>query len=478
MGTMLAGQAVGLRAAEYDLKTGGRSNDVRPPAPAAEKPPRPELEVSDKVLAPPCPQTLEETGLNAVILAELVLKFLSVRGTGAGYELAQDVGMPFPILEPILVHLKDQKLIEVGGGDLMGPISYRFGLTDAGRLRAREALAACQYIGPAPVTLEQYTRQTRLQTVQGIPCTRETLGRVFTHLVLSDRLLNELGPAVVSGRSMLIYGPPGSGKTAVSKALGEFLNSFGGEIWIPHAVIAETSVITVFDPLIHRPVMTPASASPPNLQELFKSPRDAFDRRWIRIRRPVVIVGGELTLEMLDLRYSQAGNIYQSPLHVKANGGVFLIDDFGRQIVSPRNLLNRWILPLEERQDYLTLATGKKISVPFEELILFSTNLEPQQLVDDAFLRRIRHKILISSPTRETLTQIFQKVCSQVGLDYRPECLDFLYTRYYDKGREPRSSDPRDLLEIVESICRFRDTGRALSEDLIAEAAERFFGEL
>jgi hypothetical protein len=478
MSTMLAGQAIGLRTAEF---TGtSRSNGARPltPTSAPDNPAKPDVDSGAKVVAPRCPQSLEETGLNAVILAELVLKFLSVRGTGAGFELAQDVGLPFPILEPILVHLKDQKMIEVGGGDLMGPISYRFGLTDAGRSRVREALAACQYIGPAPVTLEQYTRQTRLQTVQGIPCTRETLGRVFTHLVLSESLLNELGPAVVSGRSMLIYGPPGSGKTAVSKALGEFLNSFGGEIWIPHAVIAETSVITVFDPLIHRPVAPPVSASPPKLQELFKSQQEKFDRRWIRIRRPVVIVGGELTLEMLDLRYSQAGNIYQSPLHVKANGGVFLIDDFGRQIVSPRNLLNRWILPLEERQDFLTLATGKKISVPFEELILFSTNLEPQQLVDDAFLRRIRHKIRITSPSRETLTQIFQKVCGNIGLPYQPECVDFLFTQYYDKGREPRSSDPRDLLEIVESICRFRDTGRALSEDLIAEAAERFFGDL
>ena len=478
MSTMIAGQAGGLRSTEF---TGGflkSDAKVSPAAGVAERPASARSDSAEKVVAPRCPQSLDETGLNAVLLAELVLKFLSVRGSGAGYELAQDVGLPFPILEPILVHLKDQKLIEVSGGDLMGPISYRFTLTDAGRSRSREALAACQYIGPAPVTLEQYTKQTRLQTVQGIPCTRETLGRVFTHLVLSEGLLSELGPAVVSGRSILIYGPPGSGKTAVSKALGAFLNSFSGEIWIPHAIVAETSVITVYDPLIHRAVSPPAGVQPPRLQELFKSPEETFDRRWIRIRRPVVIVGGELTLEMLDLRYSQTGNIYQSPLHVKANGGVFLIDDFGRQIVSPRNLLNRWILPLEERQDYLTLATGKKIAVPFEELILFSTNLEPQQLVDDAFLRRIRHKICVTSPNRETLTQIFQKVCDNLGLPYKPECVEFLYKQYYEKGREPRSSDPRDLLEIVESICRFRNTGCALNEDLIAEAAQRFFGEL
>jgi hypothetical protein len=401
-----------------------------------------------------------------------------MRGTGVGHELAQELCLPFPILEPILVHLKEQKLVEVSGGDLMGPISYRFTLTDAGRNRAREAFKACQYVGPAAVTLDQYTQQTRLQTVQGIPCTRELLGRVFTHLVLSEELLNELGPAVVSGRSILIYGPPGSGKTAISKALGEFLNNFGGDIWIPYAIAVETSVITVHDPLIHRTVPRPAEAQANQSKDIFKSQAQTYDQRWIRVRRPVVVVGGELTLEMLDLRYSTTANIYQSPLHVKANGGVLLIDDFGRQIVSPRNLLNRWILPLEERQDFLTLATGKKISVPFEELILFSTNLEPQQLVDDAFLRRIRHKICITCPSRETLTQIFHKVCEQLAMPYRPECLDFLYERYYDRGREPRSSDPRDLLEIVDSICRFRGIGRALNADLIAEATERFFGEL
>src|SRR5262245_58784935 len=432
-----------------------------------------------KTINPPaCPKTLEDTGLNAVLLAELALKLLSVRGTGAGHELAQDLCLPFPIIEPILVHLKEQKLVEVSGGDLMGPISYRFALTDAGRTRAREAFKTCQYVGPAPVTLEQYTHQTRLQTVQGIPCTQEMLGRVFTHLVLSNDLLNELGPAVVSGRSILIYGPPGSGKTAVSKALGEFLNSFGGDIWIPYAIAIETSVITVHDPLIHRVVTQPADSQASQSKDIFRSQAQTYDQRWIRIRRPVVIVGGELTLEMLDLRYSSTANIYQSPLHVKANGGVFLIDDFGRQIVSPRNLLNRWILPLEERQDFLTLATGKKIAVPFEELILFSTNLEPQQLVDDAFLRRIRHKISVTCPSRDTLTRILQKVCDQLSMPYRPECLDFLYQRYYDRGREPRSSDPRDLLEIVDSICRFRCIGRALNEELIAEAAERFFGEL
>ncbi len=442
------------------------------------RPARAEVD-DDLIPPPPCPRTLEETGLNSVSIAELLLKHLSVRGIGAGYELGRDVGLPFRIVEPILVQLKDQKLVEVAGGDLMGPISYRFGLTDAGRHRARESMAMCGYIGPAPVTLDQYAHQTRVQSVKGIACNRETLGSVFSHLVLSDTLMDELGPAVVSGRSIFFYGPPGSGKTAISKSLGQFLNLYGGDVWIPYAFLVENSVVTVFDPLLHRPVAPPAESSgSPRVEDLFKSKDDSFDRRWVRIKRPVVVVGGELTLEMLDLRYSATGNIYQSPLHMKANGGVLLIDDFGRQIVSPRNLLNRWILPLEEHQDFLTLATGKKIAVPFEQLILFSTNLEPKQLVDDAFLRRIRHKICIPSPTRDTFTRIFEKVCGSLGMPYKPEIIDLLYTRYYDLGRAPRSSDSRDLLEIVDSICRFRGMGLDVNEDLITEAATRFFGEL
>jgi predicted ATPase with chaperone activity len=446
----------------------------------AEKPAAPTRAAGgDLVPPPPSPKSLDETGLNAVTVAELVLKFLSVRGTGVGFELAQDVGLPFPVLEPILIHLKEQKFIEVAGGDLLGPISYRFQLTDTGRNRSREAMLACQYIGPAPVTLEQYTRQTRLQSVRGIDCRRDKLQDVLSHLVLPADLLDILGPAVVSGRSVLIYGPPGSGKTAISRALGSYLNTHGGDIWIPHALLVETSVVTVFDPLLHRPLTPPQSTGKrPTMEQVFKTQAEPFDRRWLQIRRPVVVVGGELTLEMLDLRYSQVGNIYQSPLHMKANGGVFLIDDFGRQIVSPRNLLNRWILPLEERHDFLTLATGKKIAVPFEQLILFSTNLEPKQLVDEAFLRRIRHKICVRSPDRDTYRSIFQGVCVQLGLPYRPDTVDYLYNRYYERGREPRSSDPRDLLETVESICRFRGMELDVSDDLIGEAAERFFGDL
>lgn len=427
------------------------------------------------IAPPPCPTSIEDAGLSAVMAADLTLKVLLLRGTALGYDVGRDLRLPFSIVEPVLMHLKEQKLLEVVGGDLLGPVSYKFALTDTGRSRAREAVAACQYVGPAPVTLEQYVRQTELQSVRGIGCTRAKLRAVLPHLVLPDSLIEELGPAIVSGRSILLFGPSGSGKTSISRALGEFLNRLGGAIWVPTALLVENSIITVFDPQLHDQLEDEASSAS-RIDDLFRSQREPHDARWRHVRRPVVIAGGELTLEMLDLRFSAAGNFYQAPVHIKANGGVLVIDDFGRQVVSPRNLLNRWILPLEERQDYLSLATGKKVAVPFEQLVVFSTNLDPAHLADEAFLRRIRHKIYISPPDRATYTEIFCKICQQLDLPYRSTAVDCLYNRYYDRGREPRSSDPRDLLEIVVALCRFRSQELDLSDVLVLEAADRFFG--
>jgi predicted ATPase with chaperone activity len=277
----------------------------------------------------------------------------------------------------------------------------------------------------------------------------------------------------------------------IAKGLGNFLNTHGGDIYVPYAFLAENSIITVFDPTIHRPtdntelqalnLADPESNMTTGLNDFSHSrtlPAPAFDLRWRRVRRPVVITGGELTLDMLDLRFNESSNFYTAPLHIKANCGVFLIDDFGRQIVSPRDLLNRWILPLEERVDFLTLVTGKKFSVPFEQLIVFSTNLDPRELVDEAFLRRIRHKIHIGPPDRKLFTEVFQLNCDIRSIKYNPACIDYLYSQYYSQGKSPRSSDPRDLLEIAQSICRFRRQPVLLTPELISEAAQRFFCEL
>jgi predicted ATPase with chaperone activity len=358
-------------------------------------------------------------------------------------------------------------------------------LTELGRLRAREAFEQCRYVGPAPVPLKSYVRQCRRQAVTGTECTPESLNEAFHDLVIRANLLDELGPAVCSGKSIFIYGPPGNGKTMIAKGLGRFLNRFGGEIYIPYAIHTENAIITIYDPTIHdatdedliRSSLSDESdapgAEPGQLLNM-----NLPDLRWRRVRRPVVITGGELTLDMLELQFSKTGNFYHAPLHIKANGGVFLIDDFGRQIVSPRDLLNRWILPLEERIDFLTLVTGKKFSVPFEQLIVFSTNLDPRELVDEAFLRRIRHKIEIGPPDRELFTDIFRLCCEQRNIPFNLAPVEHLYKNFYDQGKSPRSSDPRDLLEIAHSICRFKKQPFVLSEQMIAEATQRFFCQI
>jgi len=435
---------------------------------------------------PLSPVSLEESGLTLMQVSELILKQLYLQGNLLGVQIARHAHLPFQVIDEALSFLKDEKCIEVSSGELIGPASYRFNLTELGRRRAREAFEQCRYVGPAPVPLKDYIAQCRRQAVTGARCSIQDLQNAFGEIILRPSLLEELGPAVCSGRSIFVYGPPGNGKTMIAKGLGNFLNSNGGNIYIPYAIDAEHSIITMFDPTIHQPTDHLDSLSEPGARlddRLVADARDLKgeplpDLRWRRIRRPVVMTGGELTLEMLDLRYNKASNFYTAPLHIKANCGVFLIDDFGRQIVSPRDLLNRWILPLEERLDYMTLATGKKFAVPFEQLIIFSTNLDPRELVDEAFLRRIRHKIQIGSPSRELFTDIFRLCCHQRQMPFSQVAVDYLYSNFYDQGKPPRASDPRDLLEIVQSICRFRNQQVLLTPDLLAEATERFFCQI
>lgn len=435
--------------------------------------------------APLAPAALSDCGLSLLQVCDLLLKQLYLGGHLLGVDMARQACLPFNVVDEALQFLKDDKCVEVTAGEIIGRISYRFALTDLGRVRARECFEQCRYVGPAPVPLDAYVKQCLKQTVTGTDCNLAALQAAFSDLIIRPNLLEELGPAVCSGRSIFIYGPPGNGKTMVAKGLGKFLNTFGGEIYVPYAILAENSIITVFDPTLHVATdkgdlhgaeMGGGDFATNQVERLMHA--NPPDLRWRKIKRPVVITGGELTLDMLDLRYNAASNFYQAPLHIKANGGVFLIDDFGRQIVSPRDLLNRWIIPLEERIDYLTLATGRNFQVPFEQLIIFSTNLDPKQLVDDAFLRRIRHKILIDTPNRALYTEIFHLACKLRKLEFCQDALDYLFATYYDQSRAPRSSDPRDLLEIVVSICRFRGIDPHLSQALIAEAALRFFASL
>lgn len=436
--------------------------------------------------APRAPVTLQDARLQLGQLCEQVLKQLYLHGTISGDEIACNLRLPFSIVDEGLRTLKDQRCIEVHSGELVGRVSYRYTLTDLGRNRAREAFDQCRYAGPAPVSLESYVEQCRKQTVVGMACRPDTLQRAFENFIFRPGMLEEIGPAICTGRSLFVYGPPGNGKTMIAKGMAKFLNLYGGEIYVPYAIHAENTVITVFDPvvhqttddaeLVHRGIVSQHSAQ--SVSSTLINHLEPVDLRWRRIRRPVVITGGELTLDMLELQYHETGRYYNSPLHIKANGGVFLIDDFGRQLVSPRELLNRWIVPLEERIDYLNLETGRKLTVPFEQFIVFSTNLDPKDLVDDAFLRRIRHKLKIEPPDRAAYAQIFQMMCELRGIAYSESIVDLLFATHYKGPRLPRSSDPRDLLEIVTALCRFHDQPVELSESLVETAARQFFAQL
>jgi predicted ATPase with chaperone activity len=429
--------------------------------------------------APTAPENLKEAGLTVGFVNEMILRTLYTHGTLLGLDLSRQLCLPFKVIEESLRFLKDENCLDVTGGDLIGRISYRFALTELGRSRAQDAMEQCAYVGPAPVPLDDYVEQTYRQAVTGINCTPDVLRGCFHHLVIPDVLFNAIGPAVVSGRSIFIYGPPGNGKTSIARAIGDFMNDSGGEIYVPYAFLAENSIVTVYDQAIHQ---LSEDAESPRVEDNEATIRrllntGTVDARWVKIRRPVVITGGELNLEMLDLRHNAEANFYQAPLHVKANGGVFLIDDFGRQLCSPKELLNRWILPLEDRHDFLTIATGKKFEVPFEQLTIFSTNLDPKDLVDDAFLRRIRHKVPIMAPDRDVYERIFIAIARKLGMNPCPEAVDYLYERYYSNNRSPRASDCRDLLETVQAICRYRKQPVQLTRDLMVEASSSFIAE-
>jgi hypothetical protein len=420
--------------------------------------------------APKGPATIEETGLSADQLTRLFIKSLYT-GEATGVTLADRLRLPFAVLDALVEGLRAERLIEVRGSGASGSgaAGYRYALTDVGRDRARQYFDANQYVGPAPVPLESYLREMKnIASARGY-VDRERLREGFSDLIVSDRVLEQLGPAVNAGKAVFLYGSPGNGKTVIAQGMGRAL---GGDLYVPYAIDVDGQTITVYDPVIHEPLEADDTAADPG-SVIAVAPRD---RRWVRIRRPVVIVGGELTLDMLDLTFNPIAKFHEAPLQLKANGGVFLVDDFGRQRMRPEDLLNRWIVPLESRVDYLTLHTGKKIQLPFDVLIVFATNLEPASLADEAFLRRIPYKIAIEDPTIEQFTQIFEMNCRRRNLRFHQVMVAYLQRRYYGPtGRPLRACHPRDLLDQVTAMCRYRGQEPVISRELIDAACRAYF---
>lgn len=424
---------------------------------------------------PPEPTTVEETGLGLGFLSDLTLKLLYFRGYVTGGEIAAELCLPFSgVVERLLEFLKREMLCEIKGATGgLGQSTYRYTITGKGIERAREILARGQYVGPAPVTLSDYNKGILKQPMLTSSIHEPTMRQAVSHLVVNDEMLERLGPATNSGRSIFLYGDPGNGKTVIAESIGQVV--LGAEMYIPYAVEVGGMVIKVYDPVNHQLAPEPE----PKEEEGRVSIRPRHDRRWMRIKRPVITTGGELTLETLDLVWDDAAKYYEAPFQMKANGGMFLIDDFGRQQVRPRDLLNRWVVPLEKRFDYLTLHTGQKIEVPFQVLIVFSTNLEPRDLVDEAFLRRIRHKIEISDPTFEEFREIFRRECANRSIPFDNDALGYLLHEHYIKPGKPlRACHPRDLLDEIVDIAHYRGTSPMLTRELIERACKAYFVEL
>jgi predicted ATPase with chaperone activity len=418
---------------------------------------------------PPLPRSIEETGLSRETIIDLALKTLYVGGARTGRELADQICILFTLLDELLLDLQHRQWLEVRGTRGHGRDGFVFDLTVQGRARAREAVDANHYVGPLPVPFETYRQWVDAQTVRHVRVGLEEIGQHFGHLVLDDDMIERLGPAINSAKSIFLYGHTGNGKTVIAEAIAEMI---GGGIYVPYATEIERQIVVIYDPVYHREVEAPSATGGPTWLE----PPPEHDPRFAHVKRPVVFAGGELTLAELDLRYDADTKFYQAPFQMKANGGVLIIDDLGRQLVDTRDLLNRWIVPLEKRVDYLTLHTGHKFPTPFDVLIVFATNLAPADLVDEAFLRRIHYKIHVSSPVRAQYEHIFQRCCEERGLAYDPEAVALVFRRYYEeRGIAPRSCHPRDIVDHMIDLSRFRNLEPTLDLDLMDRACSTYF---
>jgi hypothetical protein len=428
---------------------------------------RPAERTSAQPLPPAPPATIAETGLHPDTLAQLLLKTL-VAGEASGTGLADKLRLPYSVLDALVQHARVEKLVEVRGTSGTGTAGYRYALTDLGRDRAMQFLDVSRYIGPAPVPLAHYNAYTRACMAARPYVDRDCLATGFDQLIVNKGMFDLLGPAVNSGKSLFLYGKPGNGKTVLAEGIGRAL---GTEMYVPHAIDVDGQTITTFDAVNHQTLESTTETTSVIAAA-------AMDRRWVKIKRPVVVVGGELTLDMLDLTFNPIARFYEAPIQMKANGGVFVVDDFGRQRIPPRDLLNRWIVPLESRVDFLTLHTGRKFEIPFNVLIIFATNLKPESLADEAFLRRIPYKIRAKDPSVDEYCRIFEMNCRRRGIPFDPVMVEYLIRKYYGPRKlELRACHPRDLVEQVVNMCRYHNRDVAITRELLDAACSSYFLE-
>ncbi len=404
---------------------------------------------------PSVPQTIEELGLSQALLVDLALRRLLLEGQSSLTGLSRSLKLSIPVADAIFRHLRQQNLVEVKG--MIGN-DYTFVLSQAGRNLASDRFQVSQYAGAAPVPLEQYHQATRRQMAQ-VDLERQSLREAFGDLVISDRLLDQLGPALISQNSIFLYGPSGNGKTSIAERM---LRIYRDAVRIPYAVEVDGQVISVYDPVVHQAIPERDGAD--------------CDPRWVVCRRPCIVVGGELVPSMLEVRLDDASGIYAAPLQMKANNGVLIIDDFGRQLISPRDLLNRWIVPLDRRVDYLTLRHGVKFQIPFELMVVFSTNLEPSSLADEAFLRRIHNKIQIEPVDERAFERIFEAAAEQRGIPVEGGAASYLTELCLANGRtELRACYPSDICQLLISISRYEKCEPRASQEGLKRAAQLYF---
>ena len=418
--------------------------------------------LSDEAFRPSKPATLAETGLPVSLIEALICKRLLLAGHRSGRQLADEICLPFQLIEPLYRNLRGRQILVHHGS---APLNdYVYTLTENGRERATREMATCAYVGPAPVPLLDYVLSAEAQTIRVESPKESQLIDAFKDITIDTELFDSLGPAINSGAGLFLYGQPGNGKSTLARKITQ---CFGQQIWIPHAIFEDGQVIKVYDAAFHE-------TSREENRSILKDA--AFDQRWLKIKRPTVVVGGELTLDSMEIRHDDRVNVSEAPLQMKSNCGCLLIDDFGRQQIEPMELLNRWIVPLESRVDFLTLASGKKIQVPFEQLIIFSTNLEPADLVDEAFLRRIPYKIEIRDPDIAEFHQLFKIYCPLFKCQYDDKIIDYLIqTHYTATGRAMRRCHPRDLLGQIRNFCAYRGLPMRLLPEYFDRVVSSYF---